>query len=254
MSCRETQELIHGYIDGELDLVRNLEMERHLRECPACAGLHEKLAALRSTMSGGSLYFPPPPGLERRVRSELRKAADTPHPIHARRIDWRWAGMAAALVLTVMGAWRFAVQYQRPAASELLAQEVVASHVRSLMAAHLTDVPSSDGHTVKPWFNGKLDFSPPVVDFSGSGFPLLGGRLDYVDRRTVAALVYQRQKHLINLLIWPSSGQSDEAMQLMERQGYHLLRWTKSGMNYWVVSDLNAGELGQFAKLVQATP
>jgi anti-sigma factor RsiW len=249
MSCRETQELIHGYLDGELDLVRNLEMERHFEECPDCAGVHEKLRALRASMSSSSLYFSPPPGLEQRVRTAVRSTVKTEHQVRAPRIDWRWAGIAAAVVLSVAVTWRFTVQ--RPGAADVLAQEVVASHVRSLMAAHLTDVPSSDRHTVKPWFNGKLDFSPPVEDFADRGFKLVGGRLDYLNNRAVAALVYQRRQHFINLLIWPSAAEADEGVQLVERQGYHLLHWRKAGMAFWVVSDLNGQELELFAKLVQ---
>src|SRR5690348_620558 len=160
MSCRDVQELIHGYVDGELDLVRNLDMERHFRECAACASLHERLRALRLAMSGSIPYFQPPTGLDRRLRSQFRAASDTGRL--ARRAGWQWAGVAAALVLTMAGTWRLTLMNQRPGSSEDLAGEAIASHVRSLMATHLTDVPSSDRHTVKPWFNGKLDFSPAV--------------------------------------------------------------------------------------------
>ena len=172
-----------------------------------------------------------------------------------KRIGWRssWAvaGIAAA-AMVALAVLRLGPVVSRPSPDNLLAQEVLASHVRSLMANHLTDVPSSDQHTVKPWFNGKLDFSPPVKDLSGDGFPLVGGRLDYLEDRPVAALVYQRRKHFINLFIRPSD--SGSGQKTVMRQGYNLFHWTQSGMTYWAVSDLNSSELQEFVHLVQNHP
>ncbi len=240
MICREVQELIHGYVDGELDLVRNLETERHLHDCAECASAVERLRALRSGMSGSLPYFHPPAGLESRIRAELRaggRPAERAPYFGTRR---HWIAIAAALLLAVAGVLEMAYLNQRRGA-EILAREVLSSHVRSLMAAHLTDVPSSDRHTVKPWFNGRLDFSPAVGDFADRGFPLAGGRLDYLDNRPVAALVYQRQKHVINLFVWPAPRESDSGIKASSQQGYNLLHWTRGRMAYWAVSDLNAG-------------
>ena len=259
MSCEEYDTLIHGYLDGELDLLNSLRIEAHLPECASCARTYESQRALRSAMSGAKLYFKPPNDLAERIHVALHEGKKAegrasssvwrvrkPMPW---RISWPWMSLAASAVLVALVAWRFGSVTSRPSPEDLLAQEVLASHVRSLMANHLTDVPSSDQHTVKPWFDGKVDFSPPVKDLSGDGFPLLGGRLDYLEDRPVAALVYQRRKHFINLFIWPSAEHSRK--KSMMRQGYNLFHWMQSGMTYWAVSDLNWTELQQFVQLFQ---
>ena len=252
MSCRETQELIHGYVDGQLDLVRSLEMERHFRECPACARDYENLRDMRSAMSGSIPYYRPPAGLERRLHARLLAESGSKYDGGWFAVPWKWGAVAAALVLTATVTWQTALVRQGPA-EMTMAEEVVSSHVRSLMAEHLTDVPSSDRHTVKPWFSGKLDFSPAVADFPDRGFVLSGGRLDYLDGRSVAALVYHRRQHVINLFVWPAPERADSGIQATDRQGYHVLHWTKAHMNYWGVSDLNTRELGEFAELVRKT-
>lgn len=246
MTCAEVRELIHGYVDGEVDLVRSLEMERHFRECRACAGAYQRLGQMRSSMNIPN--FPAPEGLETRIRFQLRQAGGVKQSAPAVwKFPWHWAAAAAALVIIAAGTWRVMRTGERRDA-DIVAQEVVAGHVRSLMASHLTDVLSSDRHTVKPWFNGKLDFSPDVAGFADSGFTLVGGRLDYLEGRPVAALVFQRRQHLINLFTWPAPHQPDTSVEETERQGYHLLHWTRGQMTYWAVSDLNAAELRELAK------
>src|SRR6266576_5574157 len=249
MICKDAQNLINGYVDGELDLIRNLEIERHIQDCALCTQDYKNHQVLSNAIKTGSLYFKAPADLRRRIQLSLRKAAKAEA---GRRMLPKWwfniaAPMAAAAVILLA-----LVPFLRgPSADDLLAGEVVSSHVRSLMASHLADVPSSDQHTVKPWFAGKLNFSPPVEDLAKQGFPLIGGRLDYLEDRPVAALIYQRQKHFINLFIWPSGSDSDVETKTVLRQGYNLFHWTRSGMTFWAVSDLNNAELQKFVQLVQ---
>ena len=249
MTCEETGRLIHALADGELDLVKSIELEAHLQECPSCAQALEEIRRLRSLMKDSSLRFTPTRSFERRLRSAVRREAKEKSMPQAPW--WRWSLVAASLVLVMVAVWALVVMMNRPSSDTLIAQEVVSSHVRSLMAQHLMDVPSSDQHTVKPWFDGKLDFSPPVKDLGQQGFELKGGRLDYIDNRPVAALVYQRRQHLINVFVWPANSNSKSTAQASVRQGYNLIRWTNSGMDWWAISDLNLAELQQFAQLLQ---
>ncbi len=249
MNCADTQDLLQGYVDGELDLVRSLEIEQHLQDCAACGRAQQNLQGLRTALSAGTLYYTPPAQLQRRVQTALRQTE--PAPALRRRLPWRLLNLSIAVAAVVILAWSLVHNLTAPSADDLLAQEVLAGHVRSLQAAHLADVPSSDQHTVKPWFDGKLDFAPSVEDLASRGFPLVGGRLDYLDNRPVAALIYGRQKHYINLFIWPASAAGDSPTTALTRQGYHLRHWSQVGMNYWAVSDLNNGELEAFVHLIQ---
>jgi anti-sigma factor RsiW len=251
LSCQITQEFIHAYVDGELDLARSLEVEQHIQECQVCATAYRSQTALRSGLKESSLYHPAPARLEKRIRSSLRREAKS--EVGRRSLVWRWVPVGAMALILLLGfvIWR-AAPGLRPAGDEILAQEMVSNHVRSLqLESHRADVISSDQHTVKPWFDGKLDFAPPVKDFSSQGFPLIGGRLEYLNNRAVAALIYQRQKHFINLYIWPVDQSNAGGEIATKRQGYNLLHWASSGMNYWAVSDLNGVELHEFAQLVQ---
>ncbi len=251
MNCQESQVLIHGYVDGELDLVRSIEMERHIEGCALCSRAYRTQQELKGGLQAVPLRFTAPNDLRRRIRTALREANEAaparrgPNWLQA----WRWSGAVAALALVAVFSWNLGRVSRMPSGDDLVAQDVIDSHVRSLMANHLEDVPSTDQHTVKPWFNGKLDFSPPVEDLATDGFPLVGGRLDYLESRPVAALVYQCRRHFINLFIWPSTHASGQGAWM--RQGYNLFHWTQSGMTFWVASDLNKTELEKFVKLIQ---
>ena len=240
---------LDAYLDGELAAVDARELEAHLAQCPECARFRDGRLELRAAISAHLPVFPAPDALRERVRAAVEAAARTraPHRFTARGV-WRPLALAASLAVVAVGSWRLALER---AAGETLADDVLTSHIRSLMPGHLTDVLSSDQHTVKPWFNGKLDFSPPVHDFSGRGFPLIGGRLDYVGGRPVAALVYGRRQHLINVFLWPAVGAAPGGPAAVTHQGYRLLHWTTSDYTCWVVSDLAPPELDDFGALLR---
>jgi mycothiol system anti-sigma-R factor len=250
LNCQETQNLIHAYLDGELDLVRCLEIERHFQDCSICSRAYANQKALQAAVRQSAPYFKGPLDLKNRIRSSLRKSqrTTTTHLL----ISYRgWLGVAASVALAVVLTWGLVRSLSGPSTQDLLVRAVVSNHIRSLMASHLVDIQSSDQHTVKPWFNGKLDFSPPVKDFTKQDFRLVGGRLDYLDNRPVAALVYQRRQHTINLFIWPASSNLEVQPKTLSRQGYHLIHWAQAGLTFWAISDLNLGELQDFVQLTR---
>ncbi len=204
-------------------------LARHLLSCHSCI------------MRTHARYYEAPPGLEQKIRQSLRHE-DAP------TASWRWMAIAASVLLAASLTWNVVMIRSRVDPQQLIASNVLSAHVRSLAGTHLLDVPSSDQHTVKPWFNGKLDFAPAVKDLDG--FPLLGGRLEYFDGRPAAALIYGRRNHTINLFTWPSAASPTEMAQT--RNGYHLQSWSSNGMTFWAVSDLNETELRQFVSFVPA--
>jgi anti-sigma factor RsiW len=282
MNCEEAANLMDGYLDGELDPITSQTIEQHLRECPKCDQAYKIHGSLIHAIGNATPYYKAPAELRERIQSSLRdEIAELPRrnvardtgPLFPRRqprpqailweTSWNWLALAAAIIFAAIIALTLVPRLQRPEADQFLATQLIASHVRSLMANHLTDVASSDQHTVKPWLDAKLDFAPPVVDLSSEGFPLVGGRLDYLDNRPVAALVYQRRKHFINLFVWPaetgadtttrSAGNKQRSLTLkaISRQGYHLLHWLDSEFNYWAISDISAEELQEFEQLFE---
>ncbi len=259
-----------GYLDGELDAITNQAIEQHLRDCGHCDQAYKTHGSLIRTIGNATPYFKASAELRERIQSSLRKETSE-QPVrngargaqvlsHKRQPEprsilweppWNWLGLAAAIVFAAIIALNVVPRLQRPGADQFLATQLIASHVRSLMANHLTDVASSDQHTVKPWLDAKLDFAPPVVDLSSEGFPLVGGRLDYLDNRPVAALIYQRRKHFINLFVWPAGSDAAASTKAITRQGYQLLHWKDSDLNYWTVSDINEKELQEFKQLFE---
>ncbi|HLV95337.1 MAG TPA: anti-sigma factor [Candidatus Acidoferrales bacterium] len=252
MACEGNGPLLHGYLDGELDLVRTLEFEEHLKTCADCAAELREQQVIRQSLRSSNLYERAPETLQSRIRAPLQ-AGDVQRKVVPipRRSVLAWFAAAAAVVFAFILGGRLIPQLGTGQQTNLIAQEIVASHIRSLQPGHLFDVQSTDQHTVKPWFDGKIDFAPPVVDLASEGFPLVGGRLDYVDGRPVSALVYRRRLHYINVFIWPSAEGQNATAAVQVREGYNILHWTRGGMTFWAVSDLAGDELKTFADLLR---
>jgi anti-sigma factor RsiW len=248
MTCKETKPLLNAYVDGELDSAGSLAVETHMRGCTPCLTDVENLHALASAIENGSLRFKAPAHLKRKIQGAIREA--NPQPRFS-LFSWRWASALASAVLVAALTWTVTTNWTTASRETGLMNDIVSSHVRSMLANHVTDVASSDQHTVKPWFSGKLDYSPPTKDLTEQGFRLVGGRMDYLDDRPVAALVYRRNQHFINLFVWPSNNQGIGQEEQLARQGYNLIHWTQAGMTYWLISELNLPELKECAQLLQ---
>ena len=240
------RELLHAYVDGELDLANARETERHLQSCTDCREAERAIRELLSALTSGATAYRAPAHLRRNVRAALRREAKSTRQTVS---PWLTFATGAAFAVVILGFALF--QTTRSAQTNAIVDQVVANHVRSLLAAQLVDVVSSDQHTVKPWFDGKIDFAPEVRDLSADGFPLVGGRLDYLDGKTVATLVYQRNKHPINLFITPESTSRTTSPAAVTRRGYHVFSWRNGGMKYWAVSNLNEAELREFTQLFE---
>lgn len=247
-ACNEKELLIQAELDGELDAVQTAELMRHVEHCPRCAALRDQLLGLSQRLGQEAAYHRMPSALRARLVAEVSPAPQVIRRSFAPRLPSFGYGaigfaMAACLALVLL-----------PRGGPDMTDEVIASHIRALQPGHLEDVISTDRHTVKPWFDGRLDFAPPVQDFVAQGFPLVGGRLDYLDGRPVAALVYRRDKHIINLFVWPAPGAADTAPEGGVRAGYDVLSWRQGGMQFWAASDVEAAALRQFAGLWMPPP
>jgi anti-sigma factor RsiW len=247
MRCDDCRALLDGYIDGELMDDEARQVRDHLDSCGACAAELHMLTEVSSRMRG--LDRPTAPDL---LKARIREAIAQPDvamPIPSRPHRSTWRLVAAGLLIGLAGAGGGAYLASHGSVAPRVQDEVLSSHLRSLMPGHLTDVASTDQHNVKPWFNGRAAFSPAVPRLDSAGFPLVGGRLDYVGHRQAAAVVYARRQHRINVFSWPEPTQPPSPPALSTERGYHLLRWSEGGVEYWATSDLNVGELRAFVDL-----
>jgi anti-sigma factor RsiW len=253
MTCDESEILLHALIDDELDAGHAHDIETHVAGCSACADKLTSYRAMHEIMGGGALKETAPARLRSRI--EALVAAPASRVVSMRQFlrptrrsffggfavgSALSAAVAASLVLTVL----------RNDQSQTIADEVVSAHIRSLQTGHLMDVETSDRHTVKPWFNGRVDVAPPVVDLTAESFTLLGGRLDYIDNEPVAAIVYQRRKHVINLFVAQHLGAKHPRTIAESIQGYNVRRWSQEGLDFWAVSDLAGDELDEFVQKI----
>jgi anti-sigma factor RsiW len=246
MTCDEARILLHALIDGELDAGHAREVEEHIAGCAACAAELAAYRAMRKTIAGADLRYAAPAALRRRIEASLPQIQAPP----SRRAVLR--GFAMGSAVSAIAASGLVAIVLRNDDAQRIESEIVSAHLRSLQAGHLTDVISTDQHTVKPWFNGKLDVAPPVVDLTAQGFTLIGGRLDYVDARAIGAIVYRRRAHLINLFVAQTASTEHRPARTETIQGFNIRRWSDRGLNYWAVSDIAADELAEFGDKFEA--
>ena len=267
MEHEQAFELLPGYIDEELSLSESLEFERHLASCERCKRAYEQQRQVSAQLRQNDLRMEAPPELAKRIRAALPVQRSLWQRLGERLGGFSgfggpgrtgglggtlgWAPVGAMVVSLVALSWSAGLYLSLPSGDTHLTQELVDSHVRSLQFDHLYDVISTDRHTVKPWFDGKIDFAPPVVDLAQQGYPLVGGRLDYLNGHAVAVMVYRYKLHPINLYVWPGS-EAGATPHIYERQGYHLAHWSAAGMNYWAITDAGEGELNGFIANLRA--
>ncbi|MGH6743188.1 MAG: anti-sigma factor family protein [Bradyrhizobium sp.] len=247
MTCDEAEILLHALIDGELDAGHARDVEAHIAGCPRCAAQLAAYREMSQAVAGADLRYTAPPALRRRIEASLPQTRMIPN----RRSVLR--GFAMGSAVSAIAATGLVAIVLRNDDDQRIVSEVVSAHLRSLQAGHLTDVISTDQHTVKPWFNGKLDVSPPVIDLTAQGFTLIGGRLDYVDARAIGAVVYRRRQHIINLFVAQTASTEHRAAKMETMQGFNVRRWSEQGMNFWAVSDIAPDELAEFGEKFEAS-
>ena len=246
MTCDDAEILLHALIDGELDASHAREVEAHIETCPRCAAELAAFRQMRETMTKADLRYTAPASLRQRIDAALPKPAAPSNvtPLASRRSVLR--GFAMGSAVSALAATLLVAVVVRHDDQQMIESEIVSAHLRSLQPNHLIDVVSTDQHTVKPWFNGKLDVSPPVIDLTAQGFTLIGGRLDYVDARPIGAVIYKRRSHIINLFVAQTANTERHAAKISALQGFNIRRWSDRGLNYWAVSDIGSDELNEF--------
>ena len=247
MSCDETSVLLHALIDDELDAGHAREVERHLATCPRCTAQQQQYRDLRRALAPATLRYEAPAALRRRV-----EAAFTPPRRVAPDRRSLLRGFAMGTMVSAAMAASLAIVVFRAEDDQRIFGDVVSAHLRSLQGEHLTDVQTSDQHTVKPWFNGRIDVAPPVLDLTAEGFTLIGGRLDYIEGKPIAVIVYKRRAHVINLFVGQALGTAPFAARSKSVQGFNILRWAEQGLDLLAVSDINADALQEFTEKFQA--
>ena len=255
MNCAEYELLLHALIDGELDAGHSRDVETHVSTCPGCAAKLKAFRAMREAMAGADLKFAAPATLRDRIEAALPSPTAqiiAPRQFFQPSRRLFFGGLLTGSALSAAIAATLVVGVFRSDQNQQVADEVVSAHIRSLQAGHLMDVETSDQHTVKPWFDGRVDVAPPVIDLTAQGFTLLGGRLDYVAGEPVAAVVYQRRKHVINLLVAQRLGAKHTSAINETIQGYNVRHWSKEGLDFWAVSDLAGDELDEFVQKISA--
>jgi anti-sigma factor RsiW len=250
MDCDEAEILLHALIDGELDAGHAREVEAHIADCTRCTAELAAYRQMSQAIAGADLRYTAPPSLRRRIEASLpQPQVQTLAP--SRRSVLK--GFAMGSAVSALAATGLVAIVLRSDDEHRIMSEVVSAHLRSLQAGHLTDVISTDQHTVKPWFNGKLDVSPPVIDLTAQGFTLIGGRLDYLDARAIGAVVYRRRQHIINLFVAQTPNIERRSAKTETIQGFNIRRWSDRGLNFWAVSDLGADELAEFGEKFERT-
>lgn len=249
MMCDDARLLLHAYLDNELDAAQSVAIVRHLQACAGCAANYADYTKLREGMAHASLYRRAPDAL-RKPWSAEKPATSVLPASRARRAPMALAMAAGFAAAVIIGTPLWLTTAHRGGDTSQWANEAISSHIRSMQPQHLMDVVSTDQHTVKPWFDGKLDFSPRVKDLVNLGFPLVGGRLDALGGRSVAALIYKRHLHIINLYQWPVTS-GDAAQHASQANGYTAIQWTADHMHFVAVSDVSEHELQQFVLAFQ---